>query len=69
MTHNDLLEIPCHKDINFVSFDIINMYSIVPVKELMEIIKLICNHNGLIEEFNQEIMKYCKILTQQNYFQ
>ena len=45
------------------------MYWNVPVKELIEIIKLICNHNGLIEELNQEIIKYCKILTQHNYFQ
>jgi hypothetical protein len=68
-TRNDLLEIPCPKDLNFVSFDITNMYSKVPVAELIEIIKLICNHNGLIEELNQEVTKYFKILTQQNYFQ
>ena len=43
------------------------MYS--KVKELIEIIKRMYNHNGLIEELNQEIIQYCKILTQQNYFQ
>jgi hypothetical protein len=57
---NDLLEIPYNKDIKFVSFDIINMYLNTPDKELLEIIKLICNQNGLIGELNQSI-KYCKI--------
>ena len=38
-TSNDLLEIPYHKDLKFVSFDIINMYSKHPVKELIEAIK------------------------------
>ena len=57
---NDLLEIPYSKDIKFVSSDITNMYSNTPDKELLKIIKLICNQNGLIEELNQSI-KYCKI--------
>jgi len=57
---NDLLEIPYNKGIKFVSFDIINMYFNTPDKELLEIIKLICNQNGLIEELNQSI-KYYKI--------
>jgi hypothetical protein len=54
---NDLLEIPYKK---FVSSDITNMYSNTLDKELLKIIKLICNQNGLIEELNQSI-KYCKI--------
>jgi hypothetical protein len=45
------------------------MHSNVRVKEIIEIIKLMCNKNGLIEELNHEIIKRCKILTQQNYFQ
>jgi len=57
---NDLLEIPYNKDIKFVSFDTTNMYSNTPDKELLKIIKLICNQNGHIEELNQS-MKYCKI--------
>jgi hypothetical protein len=57
---NDLLEIPYNKDIKFVSFDITNMYLNTPVKELLKIIKLICNQIGLIEVLNQSI-KYCKI--------
>jgi hypothetical protein len=57
---NDLLEVPYNKDIKFVSFDITNMYSNTPDKELLKIIKLICNKNGLFEELNQTI-KYCNI--------
>jgi hypothetical protein len=52
-----------------VFFDITNMYSKVPVKELIENIKLIRNDNGLIKALNQEFIKYRKILTQKNYFQ
>jgi hypothetical protein len=57
---NGLLEIPYNKDIKFVSFDITNVCLNTPVKELLKIIKLICNKNGLIEELNQSI-KYCKM--------
>jgi hypothetical protein len=41
------LQIPFNKDLKFVSFNITNMYSKVPVKELLERIELMCNHNGL----------------------
>ena len=41
------LQIPLKKNLKFVSFDITNMYSKVPIKELLESIELICNHNDL----------------------
>ena len=43
----DLLEIPVDKELKFVSFDIKNMYSNVPVKEVIKINELMCNQNDL----------------------
>jgi hypothetical protein len=37
-----LLEIPFDKHLKFVSFDIKNMYSNVPVKKLIKIHELMC---------------------------
>jgi len=42
-----LLEIPVDKDLKFVSLDIKNMYSNVPVKEVIKINELMCNQNDL----------------------
>jgi hypothetical protein len=49
-----LLEIPFDKDLKFVSFDIKNMNSNVPVKELIKINELICNQNYLNKELRCE---------------
>jgi hypothetical protein len=64
----DLLEIPLQKDLKYVSFDVTNMYSSTPVKELIEITELMCNQNDLNKELRCDIIKICKILTKQNYF-
>jgi hypothetical protein len=60
----DLLEITFDKDLKFVSFDITNMYSNVPVKELIKIIVLMCCQNDLNKELNSGT-KICKILTKE----
>ena len=65
----DLSEIPFDKYLKFVSFDITNMYSNVPMNELIKIIELMCNQNDLNIELRCEIIKICKILTKENYFQ
>ena len=51
----DLCDIPFDKDLEFVSFDITNIYTNVPVTELIKIIEVLC-------EQNDEIIKMCKIL-------
>ena len=38
---------PFGKDLKFVFFDIKNMYSNVPVKEVIKIIELMCNQNDI----------------------
>jgi len=40
-----LLEIPVDKYLKWVSLDIKNMYSNVPVKEVIKINELMCNQN------------------------
>jgi len=61
-----LLEITFHKDLKCVSFDMTNMYSNVPMKELIKIIELMCCQNDLNKELSSET-KVCKILTKQLY--
>lgn len=51
----DLLEIPCDKYLKLVSFDITNMYSNIPTKDLIQIIDLICNQNDIKEQLKKEI--------------
>jgi len=65
----DLLDILFDKDLKFISFDIENMYSNIPITELTKIIEVMCTQNRLNTEIKDEIIKICNILTKQNYFQ
>jgi hypothetical protein len=65
----DLLDIPFNKCLKFISFDIENTYSNIPITELTKIIKVTCKQNRLNREIKNEIIKICNILTKQNYFQ
>ena len=49
------------KIIKLVSFDITNMYSNVPTNNLTDMIKLICNQNGINKELRCEI-KFREVL-------
>jgi len=66
---NDLLDIRFNEDLKFVSFDIINMYSNIPITELIKIIKITCKQNDLNIGIKNKIIKMCNFLTKQNYFQ
>jgi hypothetical protein len=66
---NDLHIIPSDKNLKLVSFDIRNMYSNIPTKELIEIYYLMCNQNSINEELKHKIRKLSEVLIQQNYFQ
>ena len=43
---NDILEIPYHSNLKLVSLDIINMYTIVPLNELLVTIKFMYKQNN-----------------------
>jgi hypothetical protein len=59
----DLLEIPFDKNVKLVSFDTTNMFSNVPIRNLLEIMELLRNQNGINKELQYETTKFCKILT------
>jgi hypothetical protein len=65
---NDLPDIPFDQDLKFFSFDLTNMYSNIPITELIKIIKIMCKQKDLNIEIKKEIMKKCHILTKENYF-
>ena len=58
-------EIPFKNDLKIVSFDITNMYTNVPTKELIEIIKYLCKQNYLDKKTYKEIIKTCKLIIRQ----
>jgi hypothetical protein len=64
----DLLDIPFDKDLKFISSNIENMYSNIPITELTKI-EVMCKQNRFNTEIKNEIIKICNILTKQNYFQ
>jgi len=52
----DLLDIPFDKDLKFVSFDIENTYSNIPITELTKIIEVMCKQNRSNTEIRNEII-------------
>jgi hypothetical protein len=43
---NDLTDVPYDSSIKFASFDITNMYSNIPTKDLLKIINMLCEKQG-----------------------
>jgi hypothetical protein len=66
---NDLIEIHYEQELKFASFDITNMYTNVPMNELIHFIELMCVQHDIKEETKYEIMKISQTLIKQNYFQ
>jgi hypothetical protein len=54
------------KNLKLLSFDITNMYSNIPTKNLIGIIVLMCNQNNINEELKHEIRKLSQVLIKQN---
>ena len=57
------------KYLKSVSFNITNMYTNIPMKELIKIIENMCKQNDLDRTIYKEIVKTCKLIITQNYFQ
>jgi hypothetical protein len=68
LMHN-LEQITIHPNIRTCSFDITNMYTNIPIKELINIIQESLTHNHIPNEYKNEIMALTKIVLNQNYFQ
>jgi hypothetical protein len=51
------------------SFDIKHLYTNVPIKETLEIIKTHLNENKLEKEYATQLIKIIETIMNQNYFQ
>jgi hypothetical protein len=65
----DLSKITYNPDIQFVSFDITNIYSNVPTGDLLHIIDHICDRQLIDKEVKNDLKNMAKIVLEQNYFQ
>ena len=65
----DFFDIPFDNDLKFVSSDKETMYSNIPIRELTEIMEVMCKQNGLNTEIRNEKIKMLNILTKTNFFQ
>jgi hypothetical protein len=57
-----------HSNIKICFFDITNMYTNIPVKELTNILQESLTHNHVPKEYKNEIMALAKVILNQNYF-
>jgi hypothetical protein len=65
----DLNEIPFSKHIHLASFDIKDMCTNIPTKNLPKILNLICNQTHTPKKFQQQLTTLLRTVLKQNYFQ
>jgi hypothetical protein len=56
-------------NLRLTSFDITNLYTNIPTRELLTIIDAACNNNYVEENLKHDIMKLSRIVINHNYFQ
>jgi len=66
---NDLINIPFKPNLQFVSFNITNMYSNVPMDDLVNIIKALRKNHGINDKLKYELINISNTIIKQNYFQ
>jgi hypothetical protein len=66
---DNLLNIPFDPNLQFVSFDIINMYSNVPTDDLVNINETLCKNHGINDKLKYELINISNTIMKQNYFQ
>jgi len=64
----DLADIPCAPGLKIASFNISNMHTNIPIKDLLDIIDVMCKHHNLESTLIQVILKITRLITTQNYF-
>jgi hypothetical protein len=65
---NDLTDFPYNSNVKFVSLDVTNMYSNVPIKEMKATLNKLCELNKVEDKTKQDILKITRGIVQQNYF-
>jgi len=63
-----LRKIPFHPNLQFVSFDITNMYSNVPTDDLINIIDSMCDQHNISSKLKLELINISNTIIKQNYF-
>jgi hypothetical protein len=66
---HDLQGIPITEYTHLASFDIKDMYTNIPTKNLPQILNLICNQTQTPKKFQQELITLLRTVLKQNYFQ
>jgi hypothetical protein len=64
----DLTNIPYDPDLRIASLDISNIYTNIPIKELVNIIESTCENKGLEFTLKEEILRIIRLIVTQNYF-
>jgi hypothetical protein len=64
----DLENIPFTPDLRLASFDIFNMYTNIPINELLDITENACKNDDLEPSMRQEILRLTRLIVTQNYF-
>ena len=65
---NDVTDLPYDRNIKFASHDINNMYSNVPIEEMITILGKLCEINSIEDKTKQDILKITQVIVEQNYF-
>jgi hypothetical protein len=66
---NELKDIPYENNLKFASFDITNIYTNIPTRELSNIIKYLCIQNNVDLTIQTKLKQICNTFLSQNYFQ
>jgi hypothetical protein len=69
MLMNGLKQLEVHPNVKVCSFDIKNMYTSIPINELVNIIHRSLTRNNIPDELIHEITTLTKVVLDQNYFQ
>jgi hypothetical protein len=64
----DLADISCVPGLKIASLNISNMHTNIPIKDLLDIIDVMCKNHNLESTLIQEILKITRLITTQNYF-
>ena len=56
----------CSINLKLIAFDITNVYTNIPVTDLLDVIKLMCERNNTGIKLSQEILRMYKIITQED---
>jgi hypothetical protein len=66
---DDLLNISFDPNLQFVSFDIMDMYSNVPTEDLINIIDSMCDKHNINDTLKHKLINISNTIIKQNYFQ